>query len=253
MSESVALSVVIPTLNEEAGIATAVARAWGLEPVDVIVADGGSGDATIERATGAAAVVVEAPCGRGSQLNAGAARAEGDVLLFLHADCWLDPDAGSQIIQSLADGSVAWGAFRQAIDGRGVAYRWLESGNAFRARRLRLPYGDQAVFVRRAVFESVGGFADVPLMEDVDFARRMRRHPAPALLPGPVHASARRWKRNGVVCQTVCNWAFLAMWRMGVPPERLAKWYRPHSGVPTPANNVSRAGAARPGGAPVAG
>ena len=120
------------------------------------------------------------------------------------------------------------GAFSQRIDAGGLAFRLLEWGNARRARWLGLPYGDQAIFVRREAFFAAGGFPDVPLMEDVLLMQRLRRRAWPLLLPGPVHVSARRWQRHGVVRQTIRNWALLAAFASGISPERLARYYRRH-------------------------
>ncbi len=226
---SLRLSIIIPTLNEASVIRAAVERAWRLNPCEVIVSDGGSRDGTTGLANDAGAVVVTGSAGRGLQLNAGAAVATGDLLLFLHADTWLDPAAATQLADALAESRIQWGAFRQRIDATGWRYRALEAGNAWRARRWRTPYGDQAMFVCRSVFDRVGKFPEQPIMEDVDLSRRLRRLSPPELLSGPVHISARRWKRNGVVRQTVQNWTLLALWRLGFSPTTLLRWYRPHS------------------------
>ena len=227
------LSILIPTLNEEETIGDAIRRASDLGEqiglVEIIVADGGSEDATVEIATRLGVRVVSSLRGRGLQLRHASKYASGDVLLMLHADCWLDPEAASQISNSLQDGSIDAGAFRQHIDAQGMMYRALEWGNAFRARWLRTPYGDQGIFVRRELLNEVGGVPDLPLMEDVELARRLRRHTKFALLPGPLHVSARRWRRRGVARQTVKNWMVLGAYVSGVSAKRLAKWYQPES------------------------
>jgi rSAM/selenodomain-associated transferase 2 len=245
---SVKLSIVIPTLNEAPRIAIAVERAWALAAAEiavadvivaevivaevivaeVIVADGGSHDGTALIAAEHGATVVVCPPGRGQQLNLGAQHATGDVLLFLHADTWLAAAGAEQIAASLGNPNVVAGAFRQRIESAHWRYRWLEWGNALRARRWGVPYGDQGIFVRRATFDSLGGFPDVPIMEDLMFMRRLRRLARPALLDGPLHVSPRRWEHNGVVRQTLRNWSLLAALRLGVSPQRLANWYRPH-------------------------
>ncbi|MEM6798534.1 MAG: TIGR04283 family arsenosugar biosynthesis glycosyltransferase [Planctomycetota bacterium] len=231
------LSVVVPALNEATNIRAAVDHAWRLEPVEVIVADGGSDDGTPDLACQAGALVVTSAPGRGTQLNAGVQAATGEVFLFQHADTWLEPGAAAQLQAALQDPGVQWGAFRQAIGANGFRFRALEWGNALRARVFHLPYGDQAVFARRCAFEHVGGFPDQPLMEDVDLAKRLRRIGRPVLLAGPVNISARRWNENGVVRQTLKNWAILAAWGLGVSPEVLVRWYRPSS--PTSASAVT--------------
>lgn len=221
-----ALSIVIPALEEEPIIAAAVERAWALGPQEVLVADGGSRDRTAELAEASGAVVVHSLRGRGVQQNAAARQARGTALLFLHADTWLAPQAAAQLEQALQRSHVVWGAFRQQIEARGRLYRWLEWGNACRASVLGLPYGDQGLFVRRAAFEQVGGFQEVQLMEDVFLARALGRLARPILLPGPIYVSARRWQRYGVLRQTLLNWALLTLASFGVPPDRLAQWYR---------------------------
>jgi len=224
----VRLTVIIPALNEAGQVGRAVESAWRAGASEVVVADGGSSDATRQIAAGARALVIAAPRGRGSQQNAAAAAATGDVLLFLHADNWLAGDICGQIESSLAGSGRLHGALRQRIEAEGLAYRLLERGNAERVRWLGLPYGDQAIFVRRRTFMAAGGFPDAPLMEDVIFMQRLRRQRWPMLLPGPVHVSPRRWQQQGVVRQTLTNWALLAAFSAGVPPHQLAGRYRPH-------------------------
>lgn len=220
------LSIVIPTLNESARIKRSVLHALDLQPIEVIVADGGSGDRTAEIARAAGAVVINSERGRGQQLNAGARDSQGDVLLFLHADCWLEPDARRQIEATLHDQRVVGGAFRQQIDDDRTVFRWLEWGNAARVRWRNLPYGDQGIFLRRKTFELLGGFESVRLMEDVLLMQKLRRnHHRIELLPGPIHVDPRRWLANGVVRQTLKNWTLLAGLRLGITPNRLAQFY----------------------------
>ena len=229
LASMVRLSIIIPVLNEAEMIASAVDRAWELEPVDVIVADGGSTDRTAEIARSLRCVVVHSPRGRGRQQNAGADVATGEVLLFLHADTWLEPQAATQIDRAISNRRKICGAFRQHIDSDAPAYRLLERGNWLRAQLLGLPYGDQGIFVRRDAFISVGGFANVPLMEDVLLMRKLRERSMPTMLPGPLHVSPRRWQKYGIARQTMRNWLLLTAFQLGVPPQRLAPAYRPHS------------------------
>ncbi len=227
------LSIVIPTLNEAAGIEQNILRALALRPNEIIVSDGQSQDGTGDLARSAGATVVTSERGRGRQLNAGARAATGDVLLFLHADCWLESQAAEQIEAVLRDEKVIGGAFQQRIDHDRRIFRWLELGNSARVRWRRMPYGDQGIFVRRSAFEAVGGFAEVRLMEDVLLMREIRRRGwRIELLPGPIHVDPRRWLKHGVVRQTLRNWTLLAGLKLGISPDRLAEFYSPNSVVP---------------------
>jgi rSAM/selenodomain-associated transferase 2 len=224
----VRLSVIIPALNEPACVARAVDSAWAAGACEVLVADGGSSDATQQIAANRGATVIDASRGRASQQNAAAQQATGDVLLFLHADNWLEGDVASQVVGALASSPRQHGAFRQRIDAYGVMYRILERANGERVRWLGLPYGDQAFFIRREAFFAAGGFPDVPIMEDVLLMQRLRRRSRPLLLPGPVHVSARRWQRHGVVQQTLRNRALIAAFSAGVSPQNLDRYYPRH-------------------------
>ena len=221
------LSIVIPTLNEAARIERSIKHALELRPMEIIVTDGQSEDETADIARSAGAAVVICQRGRGHQLNAGARTASGDVLLFLHADCWLNPDARNQIEETLSDSQIVGGAFRQRIDHDRAIFRWLEWGNAARVRWRNLPFGDQGIFLRRETFEALGGFAEVGLMEDVLLMQKLRRRRGKIkLLPGPLHVDPRRWLAKGVVRQTLRNWTLLAGLNLGISPDRLAQFYR---------------------------
>ena len=209
----------------------AVERAFEAGADEVIVVDGGSDDGTLAVAEGTRCITHQSRRGRAVQQNAGAQLATGDVLLFLHADCYLQRDAISQIRERLDDTSIDGGAFRQKIEADGFLYRWLERGNVWRVRFLRLPYGDQGIFIRREVFQELGRFPDVPLMEDLLLMRRFRRRHRGVLLPGPLHVDARRWKTNGVIRQTARNWALLTAQRLGISLEKLAHFYPPNAEI----------------------
>ncbi len=229
------ISVIIPTLNESAEIAACLRAAWMSRPREVIVVDGGSHDDTVRQAKDLAATVLGTRPGRAIQLNAGAAAARGEILLFLHADCRLHPNCLAQVVQLLerprhGENRHLCGAFRQRIDDPRSVFRWIEQGNALRAR-MGLPYGDQGIFLDRELFESVGRFAELPIMEDVDLMWRIRRYLRPQLLDGPLQVSARRWKENGVFRQTARNWLMVAAWSLGVPPSQLARYYAPHGAL----------------------
>jgi rSAM/selenodomain-associated transferase 2/rSAM/selenodomain-associated transferase 1 len=222
------LSVIVPTLNEERVIGAQLARLAVMPGVDeVIVADGSSIDRTAEivRSSGTARLVV-APSGRGSQMNAGARAATGAVLLFLHADVVLPHDAAALIEDALADSRTVGGAFgiRTVPDGGSGWPRRLLWLADLRSRYSRLPYGDQALFVRRDAFESIGGFADVPLFEDVEISRRLRRAGRLRRLRASVQVSGRRFMARPIYYALAMN-VLPLLYRLGVPPAALARMY----------------------------
>jgi rSAM/selenodomain-associated transferase 2 len=220
--------VIIPTLNEAEHVAQAIASAWQCGATEVIVADGASGDDTSNVAERQAAKVIAAPRGRAAQQNAGARAAGGDHLLFLHADNRLDGACGEQIERACGHRDFVAAAFRQRIAADGKVYRLIERGNAARVRWLRLPYGDQGILIRRDIFERLGGFPDVPIMEDVLLMRKVRKIGKVTLLPGPLFVSGRRWQAHGAIRQTLRNWMLLAALSLGASPETLARLYRSH-------------------------
>jgi rSAM/selenodomain-associated transferase 2 len=216
-----ALSVVIPALNEEERVASAVRSVR--DDAEVIVVDGGSTDGTRTEAAAAGATVIASERGRGVQLAAGAAAARGEWLVFLHADTRLEPGwAGA--LRSLPAGVVG-GAFRFALEPPRTAYQWLEAGVALRCRLFRLPYGDQGLFARRQAYSRIGGFRPLPLMEDVDFARRLARAGPLAFPAVRAFTSARRFERRGLLAQSLRNLWLLALYSAGRAPERLARLY----------------------------
>lgn len=216
------LSIVIPTLNEAAGIeraleALAPQRANGHE---VIVADGGSNDGTRELAAALADRVIAAPRGRARQMNAGAAVAAGDALLFLHADTRLPPRADAAVIQALQE--RAWGRFDVRIDGRSPLLAVVAFFMNLRSRLSGIATGDQAIFVRRAAFP---GFPEIALMEDIAFSSSMKRVSAPACLRQRVLTSGRRWERIGVIRTVLLMWRLRLAYFMGESPDELARRY----------------------------
>ncbi len=220
------VSVIIPALNESTNVSAAVmsaARALGAE---VIVVDGGSEDGTPEVARSCGATVLTARRGRGRQMNVGAAAASGEALVFLHADTQLPWGYEACVQRALAEPGVVGGAFRFAIAGSGAGLRAIERLTDYRARRLQMPYGDQAIFLRRDTFCAMGGFAETPIMEDYEFVARLRRRGRIAILAAPALTSARRWDRLGVFRTTLINQVMILGHKAGVSPERLARWYR---------------------------
>jgi hypothetical protein len=219
------LSVVIPTLNEADRIVDTVSRLRAVD-IETIVADGGSRDGTPALARRAGARVVEAPRGRASQQNAGARYATGRVLLFLHADTRLPEDFGRQLFELLMDPALSLGAFRFATDWDHRAMRWIERAVHLRATLLAMPYGDQAFFMRRAMFDRVGGFPEVAVAEDLLLARRMARLGRIAIAPGAAITSSRRWRAQGIWRTTLINYLIAGGCLLGVDANRLAPLYK---------------------------
>ena len=227
IQERFSLSTVIPTLNAAAELPVLLAGLRGVGPVrEIVVVDGGSIDDTVAIARSAAARVVAAPRGRGTQLIAGAGAASGNWLLFLHADCRL-ADGWQQAVRAFVaapDAAARAGYFAFALDDPSPAARRLERIVARRCRALALPYGDQGLLIHRGLYESAGGFAAVPLMEDVDLARRLGRHRL-APLGMPLYSSARRYRAGGYIRRPLRNLFCLSLYLAGVPPRRLARLY----------------------------
>lgn len=235
MKIPVTVSVIIPALNEAAHLAATIHAVQVESPHEILVVDGGSNDDTRNIALSSGAMLIDSKPGRAQQMNAGAAQATGHVLLFLHADTLLT-DQWLQAVWTILDQpGVAAGAFgfRVAEDfpGRGV----VEWATNLRSRWLQRPYGDQALFLPRLLFTELGGFADLPIMEDYELNQRLRRRGRVAIAPAMAVTSARRWKNLGVVRTTVVNQIMIAAYLFGVSPNKLATFYRSqHSGSPNP-------------------
>jgi rSAM/selenodomain-associated transferase 2 len=221
------LSIIMPVLDEGEGIAATLdalgdLRALGAE---VIVVDGGSRDATIQRARLRTDRVLSAPRGRALQMNAGAAKATGDVLLFLHADTRLPRHADLVVLTGLERSGRAWGRFNVKIEGRSpllLLVGWLMN---LRSRLTGIATGDQAIFVRRDTFQAIGGFAEIPLMEDVALCKRLKGVSRPLCLSERVVTSGRRWEKNGVLNTIVLMWRLRLAYFFGANPNELARQY----------------------------
>jgi rSAM/selenodomain-associated transferase 2 len=221
------LSIIMPVLDEAGTIADALAALSPLRQrgVEVIVVDGGSRDRTTEIAQAEADLVIAAPRGRAAQMNAGAAMAQGDVLLFLHADTRLPADADRLVREGLDRSGRAWGRFDAVIAGESLLLRVVAFMMNLRSRATGIATGDQAMFVTAAAFRAVGGFPDIAVMEDVALSRALKRHSAPLCLADKVVTSGRRWERHGVLRTILLMWRMRLAYALGAAPDRLARQY----------------------------
>lgn len=216
------LSVIVPVLDDRAAAERLLAQIGSDPEVELLVVDGGH-DEGLERAVTGGARLLRAPAGRARQMNAGAALARGDWLLFLHADSILPDGWLHSFRECTANADAGW--FRFALDDPAWQARVIEWGVRWRVHRLRLPYGDQGLFIRRDLFRALGGYRDLPLMEDVDFIRRVAPRARLIELPVTLTTSARRWRRDGWFRRSARNVALLTLYFLGIPPARLARWY----------------------------
>jgi rSAM/selenodomain-associated transferase 2 len=216
------LSVIVPVLHDREAAGRLLAQIPPDPDVELIVVDGGW-DEDLDRIVSPRGTLLRAPAGRARQMNAGAAIARGEWLLFLHADSQLPADWRSTFDAHTSSADAGW--FRFALDDEAWQARLIERGVRWRVRLLRLPFGDQGFFVRRRLFDALGGYRDLPLMEDVDFIRRVTRRAAVTELPIAITTSARRWRRDGWCRRSARNLALLTLYYLGVPVTRLARWY----------------------------
>lgn len=221
------LSIIIPTLNEAGGIRS---RLLTLQPLrargcELIVVDGGSIDDTVGQALPLTDRLIAAPRGRARQMNAGAALAQGEVLLFLHADTILPAEADKSIVAGLTTSGKHWGRFDVAIAGSQRLLNAVAWFMNLRSRLSGIATGDQGLFVRRDVFRRLGGYPEIGLMEDIALSRRLKRYGPPLCLKQRVLTSARRWETGGVIRTILLMWGLRAAFFFGADPARLAKWY----------------------------
>jgi rSAM/selenodomain-associated transferase 2 len=230
MSTKPALSIIIPVLNEVEGINGLITHLRTLErgsDVEIIVVDGDPAGNTINAVVDRGIIIAAGERGRGNQMNRGAALANSDVLLFLHADTFLPKNAVISIGEALCDPEYVAGCFDLGISSPRRVFRITERYVAWRTHITRIPFGDQAIFIRRDYFERIGGFKDIPIMEDVELMRRIRgRGDVICIIPEKVSTSSRRWEKEGVLFTTVRNWMLQLLYVLGVPPERLVRFYR---------------------------
>ncbi|MCP9440398.1 MAG: TIGR04283 family arsenosugar biosynthesis glycosyltransferase [Nitrospira sp.] len=224
------VSVIIPTLHERDLLTKTILHTAELGFDEIVVVDGGSTDGTMALAKACCAGltgahVITAPRGRARQMNEGAKVSRGEGLLFLHADTLLPPNAKALITSALADSGIAGGRFDVRFDSSSPWGRMISTLMNIRSRWTGIATGDQAIFVRRSVFDQLGGFADIPLMEDIEFSRRLKRTGRIAALRQTVTTSFRRWETQGPLKTIVLMWTLRLLYWLGVSPHRLSDFY----------------------------
>lgn len=220
------ISAIIPTLNEEQNIQSLLNYLHELESdLELIVADAGSTDNTVVKAQNLGKVVHSAT-GRGVQMNEGAKVATGDVLWFIHADCRPHVNAVHAMQNALADQQIVGGGFEYRLNHPGFKFRLAEKLSNYKNRLLKLLFGDMGIFVQREIFERMGGYKEIPLMEDMDFSKRLKQYGKIVILPNRMDTSARRWIEDGYLLNSIRSWIFQSAWALGASPHTLAKWYR---------------------------
>ncbi len=222
------ISIIIPVLDEAASIAEVLRglRTFRERGHEVIVVDGGSRDDTVALARPLADRVIEAPSGRARQMNAGAAAAHGTILLFLHADSFLPDGADRLIIDSVGAKPQAWGRFDVRLSGTHYMFRVIERLMNWRSRLTGIATGDQGIFITRRLFEEVGGFPEIPLMEDIALSRALKKITQPICLKNRLRTSSRRWERRGIWRTILLMWRLRLAYALGADPAALAKAYR---------------------------
>ncbi|MBD1839047.1 TIGR04283 family arsenosugar biosynthesis glycosyltransferase [Coleofasciculus sp. FACHB-64] len=226
--EAARISIIIPVLNEAANtIRSTLASVQNVKNVEVIVVDGGSQNETVVLVQSWGVKVLSSAAGRACQMNAGATAATGDILLFLHADTSLPLGFEKLVPLTLAQSGTVAGAFELKINSPMRSLRLVEKMVNWRSRFFSLPYGDQAIFLKASVFHDIGGFPNLPIMEDFEFICRLKRLGRISIAPAPVMTSARRWQKLGVLKTTLINQIVILGYFLGVPPSQLVKFYRP--------------------------
>ena len=224
------ISIIIPVLNETRKINDLIAHLRGLRTsaaIEIIVVDGDPQGGTVKTLRDCQVKTAISGKGRARHMNCGSALASGEVLLFLHADTLLPDDSLARVKAAMADDRYAAGAFDLGINTERRIFRVTEKYVALRTRLTRVPFGDQAIFVRKNYFNSIGGYKNIPLMEDVELMRRIRkRGDKICIISDKVMTSARRWEREGILHCTLRNCALQLSYALGVPPERLVKYYK---------------------------
>ncbi len=224
------ISIIIPVLNEAARINTLLTHLKAIireNDAEVIVVDGGSSDGSLTAITDPDVIKRRSSRGRGLQMNQGAKAARGDTLLFLHCDTFPPPNAIQSVRAALDDHAIVAGAFDLGIQSNHPSFKLITLGASLRTRITRIPYGDQAIFIRKKNFKRLDGYRDIPLMEDVELMRRIKKKGWNIkILPEKVMTSPRRWQKEGVLYGTLRNWTLVLLYYAGVSPARLSRFYR---------------------------
>ncbi|MHC5615567.1 MAG: TIGR04283 family arsenosugar biosynthesis glycosyltransferase [Nostoc sp.] len=223
---SARISIIIPTLDEAGNIKEAIATTQPSKDIEVIIVDAGSQDGTVEIAQSLDIKVISSSPGRAVQMNVGAVAASGDILLFLHADTRLPTGFDNMIRTALQQPGTVAGAFNLRIDASLLSLRWVEWGVNVRSHFCQMPYGDQAIFLTKAVFQQIGGFPELLIMEDFELMRRLKSIAHIVIIPTPVVTSARRWLQKGVFKTTLLNQIVIIAYLLGISPQRICRWYR---------------------------
>jgi len=224
------ISVIIPVWNEAYFINETVNNILMLQyqgRLEIIAVDGCSKGETVREIYNESVKKLTSEKGRAKQMNKGALHADGDILLFLHADTLLPTNAFENISKVMEKGEIVAGAFDLGIRSKRPIFRLIEKSASLRSRITRLPYGDQAIFIRKDYFRAIGGFREMPLMEDVDLMRRIRNKGGSiSIISEKVNTSARRWEEEGILFCTLRNWTLITLYFLGIPPEKLVRFYR---------------------------
>ena len=225
------ISIIIPAINEANNIAKTIESIGPGDKKEIIVVDGGSIDDTVSIAISLGARVITGTPPRSRQMNQGADQATGDVLVFLHADTRLPEKFENVIFNSFKQPKMVAGAFELRMDSHTPGLRLIERLANWRSRYLKMPYGDQAIFLSTKLFHELGGFSDIPIMEDFELIRRLQKKGSIIILPVPVFTSARRWQNFGILKTTLINQLVIAAYVMGIAPEVIARWYNRSKGI----------------------
>lgn len=220
------ISIIIPVLNEVGAIASTISAAQNAKNIEIIVVEGGSKDGTVELLQSLGVRILPSNPGRATQMNRGAKAATGEILLFLHGDTILPPEFDGWIREALAKPKIVAGAFELKIGASMRGLSLIEKIVNWRSRYLQMPYGDQAIFLRATTFAEIGGFLEMPLMEDFELIRRLKQQGQIEILPVAVLTSGRRWQKLGVWKTTLINQIVIIAYLLGVSPQRLGRWYR---------------------------